>query len=98
MLDIPNLTSRYVPIPAPARTQSTIISPGCIQKRPSSLRYLLILLGALVAISVVIGVVSAFTYSGTATFHGKLKMTLDHISNGTFLPDVQGLLWVPEGA
>jgi len=46
----------------------------------------------------VIGIVSAFTYSGTATFHGKLKVTLDHISNGTFLPHVQRLLWVPEGA
>jgi len=55
-------------------------------------------LGTLVAISVVIGIVSAFTYSGAATFHGKLKVTLDHILNGTFRPDIQRLLWVPEGA
>ena len=49
------------------------------------------------AISIVIGIVSALTYSGTATFSGKLKATLDHIANGTFRPDVQSLLWVPEG-
>ena len=73
-------------------------SSGHTQKRSSSLRYLLISLGALVAISIVIGIVSAFTYSGTATFSGKLKVTLDHIMNGTFRPDVQSLLWVPEGA
>ena len=73
-------------------------SLGRAQRRTSSLRYLLVSLGALVAISVVIGIVSAFTYSGTATFHGKLKATLDHISNGTFRPEIQSLLWVPEGA
>ena len=50
------------------------------------------------AISIIIGIVSAFTYSGTVTFNGKLKVTLDHIVNGTFRPDVQNLLWVPEGA
>ena len=93
-----NLMSKYVPPPYPTKTCFSITPPGCTQKRPSSLRYLLISLGALVAISVVIGIVSAFTYSGTATFHGKLKMTLDHISNGTFSPDFQSLLWVPEGA
>jgi dipeptidyl aminopeptidase len=73
-------------------------STGYAQKRPSSLRYLLISLGTLVAISIVIGLFSAFKYSGTATFRGKLKVTLDHILNGTFLPNAQSLLWVPDGA
>lgn len=50
------------------------------------------------AISIIIGIVSAFTYSGTVTFNGKMKVTLDHIMNGTFRPDIQSLLWVPEGA
>ena len=86
------------PHPSPCYDQVLNYLPGRAQKRPSSLRYLLISLGTLVAISVVIGIVSAFTYSGTATFHGKLKMTLDHIANGTFYPQVQDLLWVPEGA
>jgi hypothetical protein len=98
VLDMPSPMSRYAPSARPpAKTKySTTVLP-VVQKRPSSLRYLLISLGALVAISVMIGIVSAFTYSGTATFHGKLKATLDHISNGTFRPDVQSLLWVPEG-
>lgn len=50
------------------------------------------------AISIIIGIVSAFTYTGTASFSGKLKVTLDHIANGTFRPDVQSILWIPEGA
>ncbi|KAF9779589.1 hypothetical protein BJ322DRAFT_1024456 [Thelephora terrestris] len=32
----------------------------------------------------------------TVTFNGNLKATLDHIVNGTFRPEVQSLLWVPE--
>lgn len=99
MLDILSLMSRYAPTarpPAETKYSTTVLL--VVQKRPSSLRYLLISLGVLVAISVMIGIVSAFTYSGTATFRGKLKATLDHISNGTFRPDVQSLLWVPEGA
>lgn len=45
-----------------------------------------------------IGVYAALTWSGTAAVHrGSLKMTMDHIANGTFRPDVQSLNWVPEG-
>ena len=50
------------------------------------------------AISIIIGIVSAFTYSGTVAWNGKLKATLDHIANGTFRAEVQSLLWIPEGA
>ena len=48
-------------------------------------------------ISIIIGIVSAFTYGGTVAWNGKLKAALDHIVNGTF-PEIQSLLWVPEGA
>jgi hypothetical protein len=73
-------------------------SSGYTQKRPSSLRYPLMSLAVLVAISIVIGIVSAFTCSGTVTIGVKLRVTLDQIANDTFRPDAQSLLWVPEGA
>ena len=73
-------------------------SSSYTQKRLSSLRYLLIWLGALVAISIIIGIVSAFAYTRTVTFNGKLKATLDPIADGTFRLDVQSLLLSPESA
>jgi dipeptidyl aminopeptidase len=59
---------------------------------------LIIALGSLVFLAAVIGLVAAITYHGSSnTPRGYLKMTMDHIANGTFRPDTQQLLWVPEG-
>ncbi|KAJ6561203.1 dipeptidyl aminopeptidase [Mycena vulgaris] len=67
------------------------------QRRPTSLRLLVISLAALVGLSGIIGIIAAHSYVGT-TYHapGVRKITMDHVFNGTFSADRRGLSWVPE--
>ncbi|KAI0071164.1 dipeptidyl aminopeptidase [Panus rudis PR-1116 ss-1] len=67
------------------------------RKRPSSLKCLVISLGALVGIAAFIGIIAAFSYTGTSyRIRGTLHITMDHIYNGTFLPTAHSVRWVPE--
>ncbi|KAJ7156898.1 dipeptidyl aminopeptidase [Mycena crocata] len=67
------------------------------QRRPTSLRLLVISLVSLVALSGIIGIIAAHSYVGT-TYHapGVRKITMDHVFNGTFSPNRRDLAWVPE--
>ena len=70
------------------------------QRRPTSLRFLVVALGSLVLVAIVIGIIAAHTYTGTtfARIRGVQHITMDHIFNGTFYAKHVGLRWVPEGA
>ncbi|KAJ7777301.1 dipeptidyl aminopeptidase [Mycena metata] len=79
-------------------------SPGLAERgnlpadrRPTSLRLLVISLASLVALSAIIGIIAAHSYVGT-TYHvpGVGKITMDHVFNGTFTADRRSLAWVPE--
>ncbi|KAJ7230529.1 dipeptidyl aminopeptidase [Mycena pura] len=67
------------------------------QRRPTSLRLLVIALASLVALSGIIGIIAAHSYVGT-TYRapGVRKITMNHIFNGTFIPEKRSLDWVPE--
>ncbi|KAF8638411.1 hypothetical protein AX17_002236 [Amanita inopinata Kibby_2008] len=67
------------------------------EKRSSSLRALLYSLVALVSLAGVIGIIAATSYPGSSLRGtGFKRITMDHIFNGTFLPDAYRLHWVPE--
>ncbi|GBE89421.1 Probable dipeptidyl-aminopeptidase [Sparassis crispa] len=66
-------------------------------RRPISLRLLIIGLVALVLTAAVIGIFAALSYTGTPfRVHGTRHITMDHVFNGTFNAQSQGILWVPE--
>ncbi|OJA09345.1 hypothetical protein AZE42_08476 [Rhizopogon vesiculosus] len=67
-------------------------------KRPASLKYLIISLATLVLLSASIGLFAATSlYKGkTYQLPGARKISLDHIFNGTFGASREGVNWVPE--
>ncbi|OAX34903.1 hypothetical protein K503DRAFT_774059 [Rhizopogon vinicolor AM-OR11-026] len=67
-------------------------------KRPASLKYLIISLASLVLLSASIGLFAATSlYKGKAyRLPGARKISLDHIFNGTFSALREGVHWVPE--
>ncbi|KAF9037893.1 dipeptidyl aminopeptidase [Hymenopellis radicata] len=81
------------------------LTPGAVengfapghQKRPSSLRFLVYTLCALISLSALIGIIAAQSYVGTVyRLPGYKKMTMDHLFNGTFFTEHKSLAWVPE--
>ncbi|KAK7440383.1 Dipeptidyl peptidase 4 [Stygiomarasmius scandens] len=68
-----------------------------VQRRNSSLRFLVTTLAILVSLSGIIGIIAAHTYVGT-TYHlpGVKKISMDHIFNGTFAAERHSISWVPE--
>ncbi|KAK2467357.1 hypothetical protein APHAL10511_000592 [Amanita phalloides] len=65
------------------------------KRRPSSLQALVISLLALVSVALVIGLIAASTYSGVAVRpYGSQSLTMDHIFNGTFTPELYRVQWV----
>ncbi|VDC05083.1 unnamed protein product [Peniophora sp. CBMAI 1063] len=70
---------------------------GQEQARWASVRKLIITLAALVAVAATIGLFAALSYHGPVrTPHGSAHITMDHVFNGTFSAERQGLAWVPE--
>ena len=68
------------------------------QKRPASLKYLIISLASLITIAVVIGIFAARSYTGTPfRIQGVQHLTMDHVFNGTFSAHRSDVHWVPEG-
>ncbi|KAF5354550.1 hypothetical protein D9758_011204 [Tetrapyrgos nigripes] len=68
-----------------------------VQKRNSSLRFLVTTLVILVILSGIIGIIAAQTYVGTVyRLPGVRRITMDHIFNGTFSPESHSISWVPE--
>lgn len=67
-------------------------------KRPASLKYLIISLASLVFLSASIGLFAATSlYNGqTYRLPGARKLSLDHIFNGTFSASGENVNWVPE--
>ncbi|KAG2359215.1 dipeptidyl peptidase IV N-terminal region-domain-containing protein [Suillus spraguei] len=67
-------------------------------KRPASLKYLIISLTSLVFLSASIGLFAATSlYNGqTYRLPGARKISLDHIFNATFMVSRKGVDWVPE--
>lgn len=66
-------------------------------QRPWPLRYLVIGLAGLVGMAIIIGVVAAFSYTGTSyRIRGTKHITMDHLFNGTFGSSSQSVRWVPE--
>ena len=62
------------------------------------MRKLIITLAALVLVAATIGLFAALSYHGPVrTPHGSAHITMDHVFNGTFSAERQGLAWVPEG-
>ncbi|KAH7910473.1 dipeptidyl aminopeptidase [Hygrophoropsis aurantiaca] len=68
------------------------------QKRPAPLRWLVISLASLVLLSAAIGIIAATTLYNGKTYRapGAQKISLEHVFNGTFWPEQNGLHWVPE--
>ncbi|KAI0315043.1 dipeptidyl aminopeptidase [Amylostereum chailletii] len=65
--------------------------------RWSSVRWLLVALGVLVASAAIIGMFAAFSYTGpTRIVRGNEHITMDHVFNGTFSASRTSLAWVPE--
>ncbi|KIY67818.1 dipeptidyl aminopeptidase [Cylindrobasidium torrendii FP15055 ss-10] len=65
--------------------------------KPSSVRFLVITLCALVALATVIGVFAARSYVGTVyRLPGYHKITMDDIFNGTFRSEYHSIEWVAE--
>ncbi|KAG8917493.1 hypothetical protein FRC00_013547, partial [Tulasnella sp. 408] len=67
-------------------------------KMRTPLKALLISLAALIFLAAMIGVLAAYSYSGSnflAT--GRKPLTMDHVFNGTFYADRTSLDWVAEG-
>ncbi|KAJ7598829.1 dipeptidyl aminopeptidase [Mycena floridula] len=63
----------------------------------SSLRFLVLTLAGLLTLSALIGIIAAHTYAGvTYRAPGSLRITMDHIFNGTFAVQRRSLEWVPE--
>jgi dipeptidyl aminopeptidase len=60
---------------------------------------MLYVLLSLISFAALIGIIAAYTYRGSSTYHspGVKKITMDHVFNGTFSPITKGLRWVPEG-
>ncbi|KAF8240208.1 hypothetical protein L208DRAFT_1420424 [Tricholoma matsutake] len=73
-------------------------STDSVDKRPSSLRFLVILLAALVGFAALIGLIAASTYTDSTAYRraGIRKITMDHIFNGTFSAEHKFIHWVPE--
>ncbi|PCH36456.1 dipeptidyl aminopeptidase [Wolfiporia cocos MD-104 SS10] len=67
------------------------------RKRPTSLRFLIVALVALVSMAGVIGILAARSYTGTPyRVHGTKHITMDHVFNGTFYARRESVMWVPE--
>ncbi|KAA1470272.1 dipeptidyl aminopeptidase [Dentipellis sp. KUC8613] len=63
----------------------------------SSVRWLVICLGVLVALAAVIGLFAGLSYrEAKQVVHGDEHITMDHIFNGTFAVDRTSVNWVPE--
>ncbi|EMD39367.1 hypothetical protein CERSUDRAFT_113004 [Gelatoporia subvermispora B] len=86
---------------AAERNGSALVEEGPLRiggkQRPASVRILVIGLIALVGTAAVIGFLAAQSYAGTAfRIRGTQRITMDHVFNGTFYAQRQGVLWVPE--
>ncbi|EJC99985.1 dipeptidyl aminopeptidase [Fomitiporia mediterranea MF3/22] len=97
---------------APGRGRLGVNSPGATEngfpsdglrlggpkRRPNTLRCLLITLVSLMVMAILIGILAAYTYTGTAfaPMRGTRPLTMDHVFNGTFYAQHATLRWVPE--
>jgi dipeptidyl aminopeptidase len=88
--------------PSPGATEANLprsLQHGAHKRRPASLRCLIFGLVGLVALAAGIGALAAASYTGGQAYkpRGTTRIEMDHIMNGTFWSQRQGLNWVPEG-
>ncbi|PSS03331.1 hypothetical protein PHLCEN_2v4005 [Hermanssonia centrifuga] len=77
--------------------EGELVVGGQKKQRPSSVRWLIVCLTALVSTAAVIGVFAALSYRGTSfQIHGSEHITMDHIFNGTFSAHSNYVRWIPE--